>query len=144
MADGQAQEKVRKANDVRWKEYAKMAKVERKLVKRLSEDPGQRPFILEPSLPINLTERTALRAWSATSAKQYTVLNVQQLSGGRTKDHEGKKPGDWCQRPRYMQGKAGDVCELAGEPTPTTVLPFFMGDIRSVSEATSENLDSGL
>ena len=60
MADGEAPEKVRKAYDVRWKEYAKMAKVERKLVKRLREDPGQRPFIPEPSFPINLAERTIL------------------------------------------------------------------------------------
>ena len=56
MAEGEAPEKVQRANNVRWKECAKMAKVERKLVKRLREDPGQRPFFLEPSLPINLQE----------------------------------------------------------------------------------------
>ena len=60
MADGEAPEKVRRANDVRWKECAKMAKVERKLLKRLREDPRQRPFIPETSLPINISERTAL------------------------------------------------------------------------------------
>ena len=60
MAEGEAPEKVRRANNVRWKECAKMAKVERKLVKRLREDPGQRPFFPEPSLPINLPERPAL------------------------------------------------------------------------------------
>ena len=56
MAEGEAPEKVRRANNVRWKESTKMAKVERKVVKRLREDPGQRPFFPEPSLPINLQE----------------------------------------------------------------------------------------
>ena len=35
MEDGEAPEKVWRENDVRWKECAKMAKVERKLLKRL-------------------------------------------------------------------------------------------------------------
>ena len=51
MAEGEAPKKVRRANDVRWKECAKMAKIERKLIKRLREDPGQRPFIPELSMP---------------------------------------------------------------------------------------------
>ena len=45
MLEGEAQEKVKKANDVRWKECAQMAKVERKLAKRLREDPGRRPVL---------------------------------------------------------------------------------------------------
>ena len=63
MADGEVPEKVRRANEVRWKESAKMAKVERTLNKRLKEDLGQRPFIPEPSLHINisLTESQSLR-----------------------------------------------------------------------------------
>ena len=44
MADRKAPEKVRRANKIRWKESAKMEKVERKLTKRLREDFGQRPF----------------------------------------------------------------------------------------------------
>ena len=60
MEDGEAPEKVRRANEVRWKECAKMAKVERKLLKRLREDPRQRHFIPEPSLPGNLSKRTTL------------------------------------------------------------------------------------
>ena len=43
MTEGETPEKVQRANNVRWKECAKMAKVERKLAKRLREDPGQRP-----------------------------------------------------------------------------------------------------
>ena len=58
------------------------------------------------------------------------LWNMQQLSGGRTKGHEGTKPRDWCQCPRSMQGKAEEVHELAGEPYPTTLLLFFMGDIQ--------------
>ena len=60
MAEGEAPEKVWRANNVRWKECAKIAKVERKLIKRLREDPGQRPFIPELSLPSNLPEQPAL------------------------------------------------------------------------------------
>ena len=45
MAEGEAPEKVKRVNNVRWKECAKMAKVERKLTKRLREDPGQRPVL---------------------------------------------------------------------------------------------------
>ena len=56
MVEGEAPEKVRRANDARWKEYAKMAKIERKLKKKLMEDPGQRPFIPGPSLPQTLPE----------------------------------------------------------------------------------------
>ena len=56
ITEGEAPEKVQRANNVRWKECAKMAKVERKLAKRLREDPGQRPVFPEPSLPINLQE----------------------------------------------------------------------------------------
>ena len=56
MTEGEAPEKVKRANDVRWKEHAKMAKVERKLTKRHREDTGQRPVFPEPSLPINLSE----------------------------------------------------------------------------------------
>ena len=60
MAEGEAPKKVRRANDVRWKECARMVKIERMLIKRLREDPGQTPFIPEPSLPINLQEQPAL------------------------------------------------------------------------------------
>ena len=60
MAEGEAPEKVQRGNDARWKEYAKMAKIERKLKKKLMEDPGQRPFIPGPSLPQTLPELPAL------------------------------------------------------------------------------------
>ena len=42
-SSGEALEKIRRANKVRWKESANMAKVERKLTKKLKEDLGQRP-----------------------------------------------------------------------------------------------------
>ena len=37
------------------------AKIERKLKKKLMEDPGQRPFIPGPSLPQTLPERPAVK-----------------------------------------------------------------------------------
>ena len=60
MADREVPEKVRKANKVRWKESVKMAKVERKLTKRLKEDLGQRYFLIESSSHLNLSERTKI------------------------------------------------------------------------------------
>ena len=53
MTEGEAAEKVKRANNVRLNECAKMTKVERKLAKRLKEDPRQRHLFPEPSLPIN-------------------------------------------------------------------------------------------
>ena len=78
MADGEAPEKVQRANDVRWKECTKMAKVERKLIKRLREDPGQRPFIPEPSLHINLSERSALERCGECNQYKATVRGKDQ------------------------------------------------------------------
>ena len=69
MADGEAPEKVRRKNNVRWKECAKMAKVERKLLKRLQEDPGQKTFIPAPSLPSNISERAAVERGSGADAQ---------------------------------------------------------------------------
>ena len=61
MAEGEAPEKVRRENDARWKEYAKMAKLERKIRKKIIEDPGQGPFIPGPTLLQTLPERPALK-----------------------------------------------------------------------------------
>ena len=58
------------------------------------------------------------------------LWNVRQLPGGRAKGHKGTKPRDWRQRPRAMGDRAEEVCELAGDPAPTTVLQFFMGNIQ--------------
>ena len=56
MADGEPPKKVRRENDARWKEFAKMAKIERRLMKMLMEDPRQRPIIPEPGIPQTLPE----------------------------------------------------------------------------------------
>ena len=83
MADGEAPEKVRRANYDRWKECAKMAKVEEKLLNRLREDPGQRPFIPEPSLPINLSERTALeRCGECEAAREWREGRNESATAG--------------------------------------------------------------
>ena len=56
MAREEAPEKVQKANDARWGEYGKMVRIERKLQKKILEEPGPRPAIPEPSLPPALPE----------------------------------------------------------------------------------------
>ena len=60
IEDREAPEKVQKANYIRWKECAKMAKVERKIIKRRGEDPGPRSFIPEANLSSNIPDRTAM------------------------------------------------------------------------------------
>ena len=50
MAGGKAPDKVKRANDVRYREYAKMVKIERRLRRKILEDPGPRPAIPEPVL----------------------------------------------------------------------------------------------
>ena len=52
---------MQKANEERWKESVKRAKIERKLTKRLEEDIGQRHRILESSLHLNISERNAMK-----------------------------------------------------------------------------------
>ena len=48
MTGEEAPEKVQEANDARWQEYGKLRRLERKLQKKILEDPGQRPSSPEP------------------------------------------------------------------------------------------------
>ena len=64
------------------------------------------------------------------SVQSNQLWNVRKLSGGRTKGHKGTKPRDWRQHQRLIRGGTEEVRELAGEPAPTTVLQFFMGNIQ--------------
>ena len=43
MAEGEVPEKVRKANDARWREYGKMVRIERKLQKKILKTLDQGP-----------------------------------------------------------------------------------------------------
>ena len=91
MVDGEAPEKVRRANNVRWKECAKMAMVERKLLKRFREDPGQMPFIPEPSLPINPAERTALERCGDCDQSKETHCGMCGSCHGKDQGPQGHK-----------------------------------------------------
>ena len=51
MAGEEAPDKVKRANDIRYQEYAKMIKIERRLRKKTQEDPGPRPDVPELVLP---------------------------------------------------------------------------------------------
>ena len=50
MAGGEAPEEVKKANDARYMEYKRRLKIERRLQRKILEDPGTRPDLPEPSL----------------------------------------------------------------------------------------------
>ena len=51
MAGEDAPDKVKRANNARYREYAKMMKVERRLRRKIQEDPGLRPDVPELVLP---------------------------------------------------------------------------------------------
>ena len=145
MADGEAPEKVRRKNNVRWKEYAKMAKVERKLLKRLREDLGQRPFIPEPSLPSNPSERTAVeRCGECDHCKE-----IDCEMGGNCR---GEGPRAMRAPNRGIGANVQDQCEAEQRrctnwpenPTPPPSSNFSWETSSAVSEATTENLASGL
>ena len=57
------------------------------------------------------------------------LWNLRQLPGGGAKGHKGTKPRDRRQRLRAMRDRTEKMRELAGDPAPTTVLHFFMGDV---------------
>ena len=145
MADGEAPEKVRKANNVRWKEYAKMAKVERKLVKRLREDPGQRPFIPEPSLPINLAERTVLERCGECDHCKATgceTCSKCQGEGPRAKRAQSQGIGTNVQGP--CEGEQRRCVNWPENPLPPPSSNFSWETSSAVNKATTENLASGL
>ena len=68
MTGEEAPEKVQDANDDRWREHKKMVRMERKLQKKIMEDPGPRPSSPEPmfhsilpgSHPMERGERASL------------------------------------------------------------------------------------
>ena len=55
MAGEEAPDKVKRANGIRYIEYVKMVKMERRLRRKIMEDPGPRPVIpehvLHPAIP---------------------------------------------------------------------------------------------
>ena len=122
-----------------------MAKVERKLIKRLREDPGQRPFFPEPSLPINLPDRPALdRCGECDQCKE-----IDYETGGNGKI-------EWPRATRAPNSGSGanvqDQCEAekrrcanwTENPPPPLSSNFSWETSSAVSKETTENLASGL
>ena len=56
MAGEDAPDKVKRANNLRYREYAKMIKIERRLWRKIQEDPGPRPDGPELVLPPGILE----------------------------------------------------------------------------------------
>ena len=145
MADKEAPEKVRRENNVRWKECAKMAKVERKLLKRLREDPGQRTFIPEPSLPSNLSERT--EGERCGECDQCKEIDYETGGSGR-----GEGPRAARALNRGSGANVQDQCEAEQRrcanwpenPPPPPSFNFSWETSSAVSKETTENLASGL
>ena len=47
MAGEEAPDKVKRANNIRYREYVAMMKIERRLLRKIQEDPNPRPDIPE-------------------------------------------------------------------------------------------------
>ena len=56
MAGEDAPDKVKRANNLRYREYAKIIKIERRLWRKIQEDPGPRPDGPELVLPPGILE----------------------------------------------------------------------------------------
>ena len=65
MVGEEAPDKVKRANDIRYLEYVKMVKIERRLQRKILEDPGPRPAIPEPGLHPVIQEEHARERWGA-------------------------------------------------------------------------------
>ena len=59
MAGEEAPDKVKRANNIKYWEYAKIIKIERRLERKIKEDPGTRPDIQELMLPPGILEEHA-------------------------------------------------------------------------------------
>ena len=130
MTEGEAPEKVKRANNIKWKECARMAKVERKLANRLREDPGQRLVFPEPSLPINLSEQLTLHRCRECNQCKATDCGT---CGGC----QGLEPRATRAQSRGISANAQEPCEteqrrcvnwLETPPPPQSSL-FVMGDL---------------
>ena len=139
MVIEKAPEKVQKANDARWREYRKMVRMERKLQKRILEDPGPRPAIPEPSLHPVLPGRHSME-WCG----ECNPCGTQDCGRCRGCLEEGPVG----KRVRNRGTEAPEICEAeqrrcADWPEPPPSPPASWGASSLVSEATAENLLSG-
>ena len=87
------------------------------------------------ALALDCLCQTGLTPWSVSLPFHRTILLFLLLCkilfpGLVGALHQGTKPRDRRPRPRAMRDRAKGVHELAGDPAPTTVLHFFMGDVQ--------------
>ena len=139
MANEEVPEKVQEANNARWGEYRKMVRIERKLQKKILEEPGPRPTIPEPSLPPALPERH-----SRERCRACDPCKVQNWGWGSSCLGEGPV----ATRVQKRGAEEHEPCEeeqgrCVNWPKPPPPPPASWGASSIVSEATAENLASG-
>ena len=139
MAGGEAQEKVKKANSARYHEYGKMLRMERKLQKKILEDPGPRPAIPEHILHPVLPGRHSMERCGACDP-----CKAQDCGSCKSCLEEGPI----VTRVRNRGMEAPEICESEQRrcvtwPKPPPPPPSAWGASSIVSEATAENLLSG-
>ena len=121
-----------------------MAKIERKLKKRLTEDPGQRPFIPGPSLPLNPPERPTLERcgeWDQCKTPDCGMCGSFQGEGPMATRARSRGIGANAQEPCKEEQRRCRNWPETPPPPPSSI--FSWGTSSIVSEATPENLASG-
>ena len=128
----------------RWKELAKMAKIERRLMKMLMEDPGQRPIIPGPSLPQTLPERTTLeRCGACDQCKALECGMWDSCKGEGTIATRARSKGAGAHTQGPCEGGQRRCVSWAEPPPPQPSSTSSWGTSSIVSEATPDNLASG-
>ena len=121
-------EKVQWANDARWKEFSKMAKIERRLSKEAHGRTGTKALHPRAEPTLNPPIETHLRTmWNVQPVQRPRLRNMRQLPRGRADGHKGTKPRGWHTLTRTMRGRAEEMCELARAPASTNIV---MGDVQ--------------
>ena len=129
-------DKVKRANNIRYLEYVKMMKIERKLGRKILEDPGPRPAVPELVLnPVIPEEHARERCGACDPCKAQDC--------GRCSSCLEKGPA--ATGARDQERKAPEGCEMEQRrceawPTPHPPPPSSWGTSSIVSEATAENL----
>ena len=135
MAGEEAPDKRKRANNIRYWKYVKMIKIERRLRRKIQEDPGseaRRPRACFTSSDPRGTRQEAM--WSLRSIQSPRLRKVQQLSGEGGDYHRDSKPREGSTR-RVRVGTE----KMQAWPTPHPPPPSSWGMSSKVSEATAEN-----
>ena len=138
MAGEEAPDKVKRENDIKYWEYAKIIKIERRLERKIKEDPGTRPDIPELMLPPGILEEHArVRCGACDPCK---ALDCRRCSSCRQKDQappERKTEGG-----KHQKGESRNR-ESARHGQRTLPPPSSWGTSSIVSEATVKELLEG-